>query len=417
MHTLYKDYGSYYKNFFVMTIDKKLKENIKLWDFSTEELATLVHEYVHFLQNISTTSGLSSFIYLSKTIQGFMFKASEMDEIIKCPLSLYDIENFDLENDFQSLYRGDDKHIVVENISHITCKNEELFEEYHNIDDAPYIAIYHEENKNPYHFGNICIEESMAYLIEREKFDAEKRKNELPYNACELVIEKICPSFYIKKNVIVALAEISLMHYNSGVMFFNMACILEKEKPQINTTNDVYMYFKDKVPHLYKNMESKFEELPSSINFLYPNVPQTTFANCNDYLTKIFDVAFKLRKLDTLFISKIMDLKQNDVVEYLNKLFYELGIPPLIDNNKDVYSSNELINMLVPIAIYEQFNSFEKKCYMYDICLSQKQKQFDEFVCSTEPWKQSQQNELCPFAAFLHKYSLAGKIILKKEFE
>lgn len=66
---LSKEYGAYIKDFFVINLGMKLEEGISLDKFTKEELATFVHEYIHFLQNITTTHGASYFNDNLKIIQ------------------------------------------------------------------------------------------------------------------------------------------------------------------------------------------------------------------------------------------------------------------------------------------------------------------------------------------------------------
>ena len=45
---LRKDYGEYMEGFFKIGLNMKLEEGISINQMTTEELATFVHEYIHF---------------------------------------------------------------------------------------------------------------------------------------------------------------------------------------------------------------------------------------------------------------------------------------------------------------------------------------------------------------------------------
>lgn len=77
---LFGAYGDYVPGFFKISIDKMLFEGITWNDFNSEEKATLVHEYVHFLQDISTTRGTNNFLHVSKMLQLSFAKAYEQAE-------------------------------------------------------------------------------------------------------------------------------------------------------------------------------------------------------------------------------------------------------------------------------------------------------------------------------------------------
>ena len=61
LNILRKDYGEYVKGFFKISLDIELEEGFSINQMTTEELATFVHEYIHFLQNITTTYGAAYF--------------------------------------------------------------------------------------------------------------------------------------------------------------------------------------------------------------------------------------------------------------------------------------------------------------------------------------------------------------------
>lgn len=51
--------------FFNIELDIDLHENFEWNDFSSQEKATLIHEYIHYLQDISTTQGLANFNFFT----------------------------------------------------------------------------------------------------------------------------------------------------------------------------------------------------------------------------------------------------------------------------------------------------------------------------------------------------------------
>lgn len=69
MHKLFDAYGEYIPGFFLIRIDKELYEGIGWENFEKEEIATLAHEYTHYLQDISTTRGrLCIVLYRSMSV-------------------------------------------------------------------------------------------------------------------------------------------------------------------------------------------------------------------------------------------------------------------------------------------------------------------------------------------------------------
>ncbi len=58
--------GAYYPGVFIIKIDKVLREGIQYDDFGKEDWQTFVHEYVHFLQDISTSHGYLYYFHKSQ---------------------------------------------------------------------------------------------------------------------------------------------------------------------------------------------------------------------------------------------------------------------------------------------------------------------------------------------------------------
>lgn len=59
----------------------------------------------------------------------------------------------------------------------------------------------------------------MVYIIEHEVFGAKERKNEFPYNLCEIICEELYSDVLGEKSILVAMCELSLIHYHGGDMF------------------------------------------------------------------------------------------------------------------------------------------------------------------------------------------------------
>lgn len=412
MSYLKTDYGEYLKGFFVIKLDMVLKENIRVDEFSKNEFATFVHEYIHFLQNVSTVHGMYYFNTTSKLVQLFISEAYKCDDLIRLPINKEIIENAYEACELQSFYEGTSEHKKIHHVNEIKIENDEMLEDEIKLSNIECVNIYYDDKDIPYTFGTICIEESMAYLIENKQFGALDIKNELPYNSCELVCETICPSLIGRANIMVALLEISLMHYNSGVMFCKLLEEIKNKHLNFKNTLEVFSYFNNKTNLLYSNMKEQYSEIFSAIDFLYPL--KTPFENTNFYLKKVIKKAYRYRCEKSSLISNIMDLSTKKSNEYFVFLLNTFGVPALIDKSNDIYSTEFNLGLaLVPIAIFNQFNSNVKQCYLYDYCSKGNMKITDN-NCLYSPWKQSTKETLCPFAIFWYHYLLDGKEIRKK---
>jgi len=410
---LFEDkYGEYMKGFFIINLNYKLAGRpFKFDDLSGEECATFVHEYIHFLQNVTTTHGINYFNNNSKFIQLFVSESYKFDKYIPTPFreGRSSVENALEEFERRQFYKGDDENIKINHVKDVKIEAEELLEEV-GLGELNSVCIYYDDKSNPYRFGALCVEESMAYLIENQKFGGQFRENELPYNACELICEKIFPEIVGRKDLIVAIAEIALMHYDSGIMFADLIKQLKGSDTKFLDTNQLVDFLKDKVSYLYNKFDFETQETSSAIDFLYPQ--NSEFGIVNHWIKKVFSNMYDYRKECLNLISKCMDLPEDKCKDYINGMINVFGLPAVFDNEYNMVGLEaNMCLALVPIAIFNIFKGRNKKCYLYEYCKASNIPTINE-KCISEPWCQSKNDRLCPFALFWSIYSLEDKEII-----
>lgn len=153
-------YGSYLPAFLYI----QFNENIDFQNFENhpdEVKGTFMHEYCHFLQDVSTTYGYINFVCY---MQEFLYK-------IRKEKDAEDKEILQHNKDFFNLYEGDrDISDDVFLISKIGIIEEETCKELYPESDVRLVRVKYNLNKE-IQFGNICIAESMAYLLEKRLYN------------------------------------------------------------------------------------------------------------------------------------------------------------------------------------------------------------------------------------------------------
>lgn len=416
IHRLFDDFGEYIPGFFKISINKEMYEGIEWNNFTKQEKATLVHEYIHFLQDISTVRGMSNFIYLSKRLQLYLSKAGECKKQIFLPINLENcnVQNVYEQSELMSFYAGDSIDKKIHHVNRVEREEDDIIND-EGLDfgeDLFSINIYYDDKDDPYVFGTDCIAESMAYLIEVNSFDGYKRKNELPYNSCELICYLIYPKILERKEILIAICELALMHYHSGDMFWHIMNHIKENRLDFQDVNDVENYFKDKTEFLFKNLAEDKTESMEAIDFLYPKkIPNMD--SVNTQVKRYILNGYGARKNNMFFIAHMLEVENAE--KYFLKLMKNFGIPLLCDNKHQIFSESEedLFMMMVPIALLNIFTCIaDNRCLMYKFCCEEKMSQIDE-SCLKEPWKQSEKEKLCPFAAYWYFYSLSGKKLVK----
>ena len=413
------DYGSYFPGFFVMRLNRIITElngKMTFSDFTREEFATFVHEYVHYLQDISTTRGMQGFVYVSKLIQLHLnIAATRSDDVIDLP---FDMENLGVENLYQnielkSFYQGSEPKVF--RIHHVNCvkrEHEELLDDI--ISEKMYnINVYYDDKDTAYMFGQAAVAESMAYTIEHEAFGAQKRTNEFPYNACELVCQKICPQLLENKAVFTAAMELALMHYHSGDMFWFILNCIKENNLCFNSVSEFEEYFIERTPHLFSDMSKEFAEAKECIDMLYPHKDIPEIDTTGDFVKEKLQAGLRSRHKDGLFIAKMLESQTPH--KTLGEYMYKYGQPIMCDSAYAMYGTEfdgNITALLAPLALYDVFTE-TNECFMYPYCKASNMKVCNYSECKNHPWTQSDKKERCLFGVYWYMYSLAGKRIVR----
>lgn len=412
-HVSRTNLGEYMTSFFLIKLNAHLQDEVNLFDqLDEEKLSTFVHEYLHFLQDVTTVAGLTRFVSMSKLIQTCIYEIYHSKDPVELPYSLSksSVKNAEAEAEIQAFYLGSDEHLKIHHIDSIQIERESYLDEWIPVPEGiQAVNLYFDEKSTPYVFGSTCIRESISYLIEHLKFDAEIRTKELPYNSCELVCEQVYPELAERKEVIVLLAELSLMHHHSGRMFFELLQKMKQSEAANLSFAEIEKICLEKTAYLNTDFDNACRKIEEAVDFLYP--PSTPFSQANSYLKRLVRGGIHYKKRYNLPMSLFLTLDQNKANHYLRTLVREIGLPLIADNQHGAFSTEvDLSYFLVPIAFYQLLLCPKPpKCYLYSYCETAKHTCLDELLCCNSPWKQAEKDRLCPFAAFWHHYSLSGK--------
>lgn len=415
VHKLFDAYGEYIPGFFLIRIDKELYEGIGWENFEKEEIATLAHEYTHYLQDISTTRGINNFSYLSKILQLNFADAYGKSEI-ELPINIEKVADKEayIESELQLFYQGNNEHKKIHHVNKIVREEDEIINLVLEDKNKLYaINLYYDDKEIPYTIGNDAIAESMAYVIEKNGFGASPRKNEFPYNICELVCEEYCEWILKKPNILVAICELALMHYHSGDMFWHIVKEIAEEKLFFTTVAEFEEYFLERTEFLYGNMKNDFGEVKDCLDFLYPSAAPL-LEEINRKLGNMIFRGYEYRDKNKLFIAKI--LESTLPIQVMTFWMNYFGIPIIVDKKQNIYAGDDLAIMVGPFAMYNFFMQRSgNDCGLTALCYSQKIPNFKKDICNNSPWKQSEKKQLCIFGMYWHMYSLGGKTVRRKE--
>lgn len=193
------------------------------------------HEYIHFIQDVTTIYGLMNLHTITYYIQDVASRVGkDSNPEFKVPQRLeyrpgdYGLSNFEL----RPIYMGSPinpkhKKIEISDYQKIPYPNKERF--LTDIIEVTYKDLLTGKT-DVFHLGGNHVCESMAYLCESYVYKPIFEKDgcvysdadDYPYSVCKLLAKRIYPEFAESDILLVAACDISLMTYHPGLSFVRL---------------------------------------------------------------------------------------------------------------------------------------------------------------------------------------------------
>ena len=384
--------GKYFPSFFCI----KLETDSNPQDYLQNNLtSTIVHEYVHFIQDISTVYGLTN---LSKNFANAFDFYNIKEKSICLPYkfdSSYTTNNINKE--LFDIYYADCSYLKIPKYVNwevdIIPKSANEYGFEFSKDLLFYeIKISSEGYEKTFDFGACSIMECMASLIEKHLFPFDTTYYEIPYDLPVLVANSLLDGLGEKKNLIVALCDVSLMFYHSGKIFIKSIEMMKNQNYMPTCVDDIYSFVFSNISLSESNIHTLFNNsVNTAINDInnIVNVDREEFTVPRDWAIKAIQDYYKLRIRNITFLSSIMELPKLEAQVNLFTLF-KSHISPAIYNQKYEFSiigssENTNVDYLIYWFYLKSMFSFifydeNIHCPFNEIC------QMKKVDCSKYPW-------------------------------
>jgi hypothetical protein len=421
--------GKYQPGYLHMQIntDADLKDLNKLASdpATAQYFSTFFHEYIHFLQDITTASGLMRSVYLIDVLKEFIHQVkNDGKSEFKTPLKLTNNSNLEANTTLQKLYRGDDKVIDYIRYSHYTVEFTEVRDKDGTIKNVvQYEITYYSRSGQlgTFIFGSACLMEYVAHAIQYT-FAPNTPHPDVPYLVPELVLEKEYPEFGNDPMKIAALCDASMMSFHSAQMFFNLINAMKHQKFVPNKPKDVYEF-------MHKNFTLHGSDRNYTVDDLFESQLEMALYQLNDalksdifepnryWVNHIFKEGFALRKAVPDFFTHLVESEGKlstfyfDIFNRIGSPFItnknEIGgfIPPRIIDATGIQPYQLLVFREIIMIFYGQ-----RKCGMYNFCKIHAERPIINADCLTEPWKRGVADDLCPLGQFWKTWGLNGEV-------
>lgn len=418
---LHKTLGYYIPSFFLLHINSdEVIEKI----FNSTNERILVHELIHFMQDVSTTYGL---INLSKTVdlikdQNKILRNSSVPISIPFSANLYS-SSVMVNKDLFSIYLGDgaEKFTVLQKgikVSRIDEKelNVDNFKE--KIKSIKLILSINNKDMHNFYFGAASILESMANLIENSIYGKISSNLTFPYDIASLIAQHIYPELAENEMAIIELCEASLMIYHPSLTFLESLKQMHKKKYLQKSPNDTYKFVLQNIKlisddgeiSLLKEYEKQAKFAIKQIDSLFTVKPLSEDKWGSEMLQRAFECKENEESISSIILGQSLDSMRNNLFD----LLYKVGFPIASNNKKNIYWTQKSANKnytthlyYLAILTFNNIFSFNNtKCELFDYCKSVLKPNNTNNNCLLSPWNQLNDGINCHFSQIWKMWGL-----------
>lgn len=377
--------------------------------------AAYLHEYIHFVQDVSTVYGLNLIHVITEYMKDAVLRTrTGPDGPFSVPVrpEPRGENNVEANSVFASMFAGTGKvqtaNVTDANIEHSVVHSvrgehpvERVFLDYES-----------SAGKGKYLFGGYCIQESMAYEIETSCYPSAHAVDELPYKCARKLVELICPRLLDVPYALIALCDASLMYFNPGLKFFQVLCHIRDTNPPIGNYYDVY------------RISWGYDDILNMMNMVGQNAkhrlmeyfPADEFKPILKWLESVIDGALAYRRENLAFPVGIAMGKRMRSNPILGKFMHHAGSPLVVNRNGEVttmdpHGHGEIPEQLLLLVIHEIYKimlgnrngcRLKETCDLHGLVVT-------DHRCIESPWQRVADKPPCNFAQVWHSWGLDGK--------
>jgi hypothetical protein len=409
----------YIPGFFWIELDTA-KELNEIFKTGFENL--FFHEYLHFLQDITTTYGYANSSHVLNLIKSF-YQTIKMNQ----QLHDYDLKiPFDYSNDY---YRETNTRLFRTYLQYYDNQNKK-FDKFIINEYTPKIeningfkvqtSIFKFNDNEEIKLGAHAIFESISHILQKECYKIKDAYVYMPYDLPEKIAESYSVIFK-NKAYLIDLCEYSLMFFNPCEVFMNILTGIKNDNYMPKNTDELYEYMKCQVNFGNESVESflekEKEELISNINGVFVS---ELYYGFKKWLFSIIESGYNLKIEKKLIFSKILSYNPTD---FLHDTIIKIGMPPTFNQDGKMFIRNSIFDIdswvYLAKAIYSVFETImagKTDCMLKEACLISNELRDKKINitddCNNMPWKKINEEDLCPYCAVWKTFGLSNMNII-----
>lgn len=409
--------------------------------------ATYLHEFIHFLQDITTTYGfmnISTVVDYMRLVNATAISEEKNEFVVPFEPESSTDNNVKANWALKKIYLGGGKSLNdVATIVNV-CKCNKVIETNLGTKSAEYLVVEFEDSrKNNYKYpvGAHCICESMAYTIEKLIYPGVlPRAPKMPYESVNIICDFLVPGFSDNLLNIVALCDVCLMFFNPGPVLYDTLQAMAMQKFTPHTPESIYDFVNE-------NMKFNFHG-HTTVNQLLTSLGAEAIYQLSGYFTTA--MFLENRHLVNYVISSGMNIRMEIPTFILdlvrggkikgNKLFaqllhkigspfvvndlFQLTFAPPTGTNLDIAPEYFwVINQNYKIFNAEKVIKGTWKCEMIrwcqESCIQSGVDDITDERCRNSPWERANDTDPnpCPFGRVWKTWGMKNKIPVNSDSE
>lgn len=422
MNKLNSTLGSYMPSFFRMEVGFPFPHG---WDFTQpmdeKRISVFTHEYIHFLQDLSTHLGFNNAYVYSEYMHGAIKNVSQKPkEQLHIPISMPSNYGDIALNRFVNK-EGMGTLTEIEEFFLVNIKKKTKKVPFENDYVKELTQILQTSAKgDKVVFGSRAIMESMAYMMERKITRGSVSAPDYPYNAAEMVVDYIYPEFGKDNLNIIALCDACMQFSEPGKTFIQSLEIFRKQNFLPNNANLVIDHFCS-CPCIQMGKDTNMiqglvfmgmkvgEQLKSYLKGIF-------FKPFHNVVHNLLGFGMNERIHNRYFM---LDIVRNGYVmdnPLVKRYIRTIGTPVIKDCNDDYWfvlpfgksMSDYWIEYFPAVEqVYKCLAKGNTICDMIPLC-EKSPDVIEDNRCWYCPWKRVEDSRLCPYAVLWKHWNLEG---------
>ena len=421
MNETRQSFGSFYHPAFFRMNLSTLESVQDLNTLSESVWPTYLHEYVHFLQDISTSDGLAN---ASMAINYIRYGVQALKDGVPLPLQVPPQAIITPQQQLRAVYAGAGLSHHPQNGT-ITCIRLADTTVVLPTGQVPKQVVVTFASGEEYPLGSSWLSESMAYLVESLVYPSIKVPVRIAYHAAELVVQHLYPQLaqQNRENVL-ALCDASLLFWHPGQSFYLILKKMRKKKWLPKMPEDIYAFAQKAIRfdyHGITTVEGLLEySAAQAIEFISSTFTADIFAGNAQWIQEVISRAVFARNRQPTFMLQLVREGPIQHSPYFKYLLNWLG-SPLTTNNDDegsltpmsAFDNAAAVNSDLFRAMRQVLSLLVEgkvACELKSYCQRSFEEQADDNAvdsrCTIAPWQRSKDHHLCSFGAVWRMWGL-----------